>query len=55
MILVIGEALIDLIGHGGKTYEAVVGGANANVALALAVRGESRLFLEESPAMDLVN
>ncbi len=38
MILVIGEALIDLIGRGGGTYEAVVGGANAKVALALAVR-----------------
>ena len=45
MILVIGEALIDLIGRGGGTYEAVVGGANANVALALAVRGEKQAFL----------
>ena len=45
MILVIGEALIDLIGRGGGTYEAVVGGANANVALALAVRGEEQAFL----------
>lgn len=47
MILVIGEALIDLIGKaedGGK-YTAVVGGANANVALALAVRGEQQAFL----------
>jgi len=45
MILVIGEALIDLIGRGGQSYEAVVGGANANVALALAVRGEKQAFL----------
>ena len=45
MIVVIGEALIDLIGRGGKQYEAVVGGANANVALALAVRGEKQAFL----------
>lgn len=45
MILVIGEALIDLIGRGGKQYEAVVGGANANVAVALAVRGEKQAFL----------
>ena len=47
MILVIGEALIDLIGkaeENGK-YTAVVGGANANVALALAVRGEPQAFL----------
>lgn len=47
MILVIGEALIDLIGKAedaGK-YTAVVGGANANVALALAVRGEQQAFL----------
>jgi fructokinase len=47
MILVIGEALIDLIGKadsGGK-YQAVVGGANANVALALARRGEPQKFL----------
>ena len=47
MILVIGEALIDLIGEadsGGK-YQAVVGGANANVALALARRGEEQRFL----------
>jgi len=37
MILVIGEALIDLIGHEGSDqgYDPVVGGANANVALAL--------------------
>jgi fructokinase len=45
MILVIGEALIDLIGRGDQNYEAVVGGANANVALALAVRGEKQAFL----------
>jgi fructokinase len=45
MILVIGEALIDLIGRGDQSYEAVVGGANANVALALAVRGERQAFL----------
>ena len=45
MIVVIGEALIDLIGRGGSKYEAVVGGANANVALALAVRGEEQAFL----------
>ncbi|EIC92271.1 hypothetical protein IMCC13023_00120 [Candidatus Aquiluna sp. IMCC13023] len=38
MILVIGEALIDLIGHEGSSqgYNPVVGGANANVAMALA-------------------
>jgi fructokinase len=45
MILVIGEALIDLIARGDQNYEAVVGGANANVALALAVRGEKQAFL----------
>lgn len=47
MILVIGEALIDLIGKSGDEgkYTAVVGGANANVALALAVRGEQQTFL----------
>ena len=47
MILVIGEALIDLIGEEGSGghYTAVVGGANANVALALAVRGEQQRFL----------
>lgn len=47
MILVIGEALIDLIENryqpGG--YNAVVGGANANVALALARRGTKHEFL----------
>ena len=47
MILVIGEALIDLIGEAdsGGEYQAVVGGANANVALALARRGEDQRFL----------
>ncbi len=47
MILVIGEALIDLIGKadGDGKYQAVVGGANANVALALARRGEPQKFL----------
>ena len=47
MILVIGEALIDLIGTAdadGK-YQAVVGGANANVALALARRGVDQRFM----------
>ena len=45
MIVVIGEALIDLISKEPGKYEAVVGGANANVALALAVRGEKQAFL----------
>lgn len=46
MILVIGEALIDLIGKSGSSqYNSVVGGANANVALALARRGEPQAFL----------
>ena len=46
MIVVIGEALIDLISKGNTgSYQAVVGGANANVALALAVRGEKQAFL----------
>lgn len=47
MILVIGEALIDLIGRSDSAgnYTAVVGGANANVALALARRGEDQRFL----------
>lgn len=47
MILVVGEALIDLIGSpsSGDNYRAVVGGANANVALALARRGEDQRFL----------
>jgi fructokinase len=46
MILVVGEALIDLIGdskNAGK-YTSVVGGANANVALALARRGTAQKF-----------
>jgi fructokinase len=46
MILVVGEALIDLIGdseNAGK-YTSVVGGANANVALALARRGTPQKF-----------
>ncbi len=45
MIVVIGEALIDLISKESGKYQAVVGGANANVALALAVRGEKQAFL----------
>lgn len=47
MILVIGEALIDLIGdqHSAGDYTAVVGGANANVALALARRGTPQKFM----------
>ena len=46
MIVVIGEALIDLISQGNTgNYQAVVGGANANVALALAVRDEKQIFL----------
>ena len=47
MILVIGEALIDLIGRADSSgeYRAVVGGANANVALALARRGDEQRFL----------
>ncbi len=46
MIVVIGEALIDLISKGNTgSYQAVVGGANANVALALAVREEKQIFL----------
>ncbi len=46
MIVVIGEALIDLISKGNSgNYQAVVGGANANVALALAIRGEKQIFL----------
>lgn len=47
MILVIGEALIDLIGaaDSGGQYQAVVGGANANVALALARRGDEQRFM----------
>ncbi len=47
MILVVGEALIDLIGDKEQTenYTSVVGGANANVALALARRGAPQKFL----------
>lgn len=47
MILVIGEALIDLIGRANSNgeYKAVVGGANANVALALARRDTQQRFL----------
>jgi fructokinase len=47
MILVVGEALIDLIGKadGDGQYQSVVGGANANVALALAKRGLPQRFL----------
>jgi fructokinase len=47
MIVVIGEALIDLIedkSTAGK-YQAVVGGANANVAIALARAGAKQLLL----------
>lgn len=47
MIIVIGEALIDLIQDQSESsnYEAVVGGANANVAIALARRGTPQQFL----------
>ncbi len=47
MILVIGEALIDLIEnrYQAGSFNAVVGGANANVALALARRGTRHQFL----------
>lgn len=47
MILVAGEALIDLIQSrdDAADYRAVVGGANANVALALARRGVPQRFL----------
>ncbi|MEN9713629.1 MAG: hypothetical protein RLZZ164_293 [Actinomycetota bacterium] len=47
MILVIGEALIDLIENRYQPsgFNAVVGGANANVALALARRGTKHQFL----------
>ena len=46
MILVVGEALIDLIGDSENAgeYTSVVGGANANVALALARRGTAQKF-----------
>lgn len=47
MILVIGEALIDLIEsrENPGVYKAIVGGANANVAIALARRGTNQQFL----------
>ena len=47
MILVIGEALIDLIGdaHSTGEYRSVVGGANANVALALARQSAPQKFM----------
>ena len=47
MIIVAGEALIDLIGHEGDDagYKPVVGGANANVAMALAKSGVPHKFL----------
>jgi fructokinase len=46
MILVIGEALIDLIENRYQpgAFNAIVGGANANVALALARRGADHAF-----------
>ncbi|MFM6979796.1 MAG: carbohydrate kinase family protein [Micrococcales bacterium] len=47
MILVIGEALIDLIENRYQpgAFNAIVGGANANVAIALARRGTKQQFL----------
>ena len=47
MIIVIGEALIDLIRDKQNTtkYQAIVGGANANVAIALARLGTNHTFL----------
>ena len=47
MIIVIGEALIDLIQdrYNPTSYNAVVGGANANVAIALARREINHTFL----------
>ena len=47
MILVIGEALIDLIEnrYQAGSFNAIVGGANANVAIALARRGTKQQFL----------
>lgn len=47
MILVIGEALIDLIENRYQpgSFNAIVGGANANVGLALARRGTPHQFL----------
>ena len=46
MILVIGEALIDLIENRYQpgSFNAIVGGANANVAIALARRGSAHSF-----------
>jgi fructokinase len=47
MILVIGEALIDLIEnrYQAGAFNAIVGGANANVSIALARRGTQQQFL----------
>ena len=47
MILVIGEAIIDLIENRYQpgSFNAIVGGANANVAIALARRGTPHTFL----------
>ncbi len=47
MILVIGEALIDMIENRYQpgSFNAIVGGANANVAIALARRGTKQEFL----------
>lgn len=47
MILVIGEALIDMIEDRNLpgTFKAIVGGANANVAIALARRGTKHEFM----------
>ena len=47
MILVIGEALIDLIEnrYQAGAFNAIVGGANANVSIALARRGVKQQFL----------
>lgn len=47
MIVVIGEALIDLFEnrHQAGSFTAIVGGANANVAIALARRGTPQQFL----------
>ena len=47
MILIIGEALIDLIEnrYQAGAFNAIVGGANANVSIALARRGTKQQFL----------
>lgn len=47
MILIIGEALIDLIENRSQpgAFNAIVGGANANVSIALARRGTPQQFL----------